>query len=290
MTLDFANPYARIAPALGASAQDFSFGKSVWDVVDGNPDGESVSGVAGISLIDDETGKRRDRDKDKDEGGFSWDDVRDARERMQAEIANITLRNGQFSIFGMTIDEEDMDAAVKDTINNFDAFAAKHNLQGAEKDQFQQWLLYYNSLPEGDPRKADALREMATINRDAAQDIAADANDRKTSRPANEVTREETVDARVAAAVPTADWSAQQTDFAEANGYTEAEAVDFGDRALEVGRGTSVVGSTDLASSFDAGFSAAPEFNAQASGNVQLAQAELQQSSPNQSSPALATL
>jgi len=142
MTLDFANPYARIAPALGASAQDFSFGKSVWDVVDGNPDGESVSGVAGISLIDDETGKRRDRDKDKDEGGFSWDDVRDARERMQAEIANITLRNGQFSIFGMTIDEEDMDAAVKDTINNFDAFAAKHNLQGAEKDQFQQWLIY----------------------------------------------------------------------------------------------------------------------------------------------------
>lgn len=89
---------------------------------------------------------------------------------------------------------------------------------------------------------------------------------------------------------PTDDWSAQQTDFAEANGYTEAEAVDFGGRALEIGRGTSVVGSTDLANSFDAGFSAAPEFNAQASGNVQLAQAELQQSSPNQSGPAIATL
>ena len=209
---------------------------------------------------------------------------------MRAEIENISLRDGTFSIFGMEIDEADMDAAVQDTINNFDAFATKHGLTGQDKDQFHQWLLYYESLPDGDPRKAEALRGMARINREAAQDIAADANDRKTSRPSNAISREETTDARAAAAAPTDDWSAQQTNFAEANGYTEAEAVDFGDRALEVGRGTSVVGSTDLASSFEAGFSAAPEFNAQASGNMQFAQAELQQSAPNQSGPAIAIL
>lgn len=287
--VDLSNPYARITPAMGASAQDFSFGKSIFDVMDGNPDGDSVSGIA-IKSYDDETGNRRGRDKDKDEGGLSWDDVQDARERMRAEIENISLRDGKFSIFGMEIDEADMDAAVKDTLSNFDAFAAKHNLTGQDKDQFQQWLLYYDSLPEGDPRKADAMRNMTRINPGGARAIAEDANAFQGGRLANEVTREETVDARAAEAAPTDDWSAQQTDFAEANGYTEAEAVDFGDRALEIGRGTSVVGSTDLASSFEASFSAAPEFNAQASGNVQLAQAELQQTSPNQSGPAVVTL
>lgn len=177
--IDLSNPYARITPAMGASAQDFSFGKSIFDVMDGNPDGESVSGVAGISLIDEDSAKGRNRDKDKDEGGLSWDDVRVTRERLRAEIESISLSDGQFSIFGMKIAEADMDAAVKDTLNNFDAFAAKHNLQGAEKDQFQQWLIYYNSLPEGDPRKADALRKMATINPGAAHDIAWQANNRE---------------------------------------------------------------------------------------------------------------
>lgn len=279
---DLANPYARFTPALGASAQDFSFGKSIFDVMDGNPDGESVSGVAGISLIDEDSPKGRNRDKDKDEGGLSWDDVQDARERMRAEIENISLRDGKFSIFGMEIDEADMDAAVKDTINNFDAFAAKHNLTGQDKDQFHQWLLYYDSLPEGDPRKAEAMRNMARINPDGARAIAEDANTFQGGRPANAVTREELVTADVAATEDTATFVAARSD-------TLDEANLIGEN-LAAREGLSVVGSTDLASSFEAGFSAAPEFNAQASGNVQLAQAELQQSTPNQSGPAVATL
>lgn len=57
---------------------------------------------------------------------------------------------------------------------------------------------------------------------------------------------------------------------------------------LAVREGMSVAGSSDLASSFEAGFSAAPEFNEQAMGNVQLAEATPLQSVPTASVPTLA--
>lgn len=79
----------RVTPEMSASAQDFAFGKSVWEVVDGNPDGASVSGVAGISLIGSDEVDARGRKKDDDKDGISWDDVMEAQDRIRAEIMRI---------------------------------------------------------------------------------------------------------------------------------------------------------------------------------------------------------
>ena len=49
----------------------------------------------------------------------------------------------------------------------------------------------------------------------------------------------------------------------------------------------SVASSSDLGNSFEAGFSPAPEFNAQALGQTALAQVEPSQSAPNLAGPAL---
>lgn len=151
---DLANPYARFTPALGASAQDFSYGKSIFDVMDGNPDGESVSGVAGISLIDEDSpkGKGRNRDKDADEGGLSWDDVRDARERMREQIR-------QISIAGIPMTREQLDETISD-LSDPDKrdriaqdYASKNNTTLAkardEVDRVSQYLIAKRAMEDG---------------------------------------------------------------------------------------------------------------------------------------------
>ncbi|MEZ5687408.1 MAG: hypothetical protein R3E21_01185 [Caenibius sp.] len=82
---------ARFATTRSASAQDFAFGKSVWEVVDGNPDGASVSGVAGISLIGSDEVDARGRKKDGDEDGIDYQDVMEAGERLQEEKRRLSV-------------------------------------------------------------------------------------------------------------------------------------------------------------------------------------------------------
>ena len=73
--------------------------------------------------------------------------------------------------------------------------------------------------------------------------------------------------------------------FQEATAQISDDA-DVAGLAVEARNGMSLSGASDLANSFEAGFSAAPEFNDQASG-IQLAQAEPVQSAPTVSGPAL---
>lgn len=270
---------ARSAAPLSVSAEDFSFRNS-FDSLKGQTESLSVSGVTGSIDTIEKAVSGRDRDDKKDDNGIGWDDVMEAQDRIRAEIEQIRLVNGRFEIFGMSIAEEDMDAAVADTANNFDKFSAEHSLEGEAKDSFQHWLLYYQGLPEGSPEKALALQEMARIDHDAAQDIAVKANDRRTARPASQVSQQETASANVA----TISDDSRRGELLSAS----VDNVEAADIATLSRTGISAVGATDLAASFEAGFSAAPEFNAAAVGDSQqLAMAEPAQSAQNLSGPAV---
>lgn len=270
----------RYATLRSVSTEDFSFQNS-FDSLKGQTESLSVSGVTGSIDTIDKAVSGRDPDDKKDDNGIGWDDVMEAQDRIRAEIEQIRLANGRFEIFGMSIAEEDMDAAVADTANNFDKFSAEHSLQGEAKDSFQHWLLYYQGLPEGSPEKALALQEMARIDHDAAQDIAVKANDRRTARPASQISQQEANNADITQIADDADYE-----------RATSQLVDRADRAelaVQIRNGTSMAGSSDLAASFEAGFSASPAFNAAAAGgdSQQLAMAEPAPSAQNLSGPAV---
>ncbi|WP_323809536.1 hypothetical protein [Sphingobium baderi] len=268
----------RVTPEMSASAQDFSFGKSVFAVVDGNPDGASVSGVAGISLIGSDEVDARGRKKD--DNGISWDDLADLQREQREARERAIIENGRITMYGMTVAEEDMDEAVSQTLNNFDADAAKFGLEGKDKADYHYWLLVYQNAPDGSPQKATALEQMGAINEGMTKNILANANDRRTARLASHVSQEETNNAYVTQIADDADYE-----------RATSQLVDRADRAelaVQIRNGTSMAGSSDLAASFEAGFSASPEFNAAASGDSQqLAMAEPAASAQNLAGPAV---
>ncbi|MET4131780.1 hypothetical protein ABIE62_000896 [Porphyrobacter sp. MBR-155] len=166
----------RVATPPSASAQDFAFGKSVWEVVDGNPDGASVSGVAGISLIGDDEADARGRKKDDDRDGFGWDDLADLQREQREARERAIIENGRITMYGMTVAEEDMDEAISQTLNNFDADAAKFGLEGKDKADYHYWLLVYQNAPDGSPQKAQALEQMGAINEGMTVHILSEAD------------------------------------------------------------------------------------------------------------------
>lgn len=252
---------ARSAAPPSASAQDFSFGKSVWEVVDGNPDGASVSGVAGISLIGSDEVDAQGRKKDDDKDGIGWDDVTDLqREQREARERAIT-ENGRITMYGMTVAEEDMDGAVSQTLNNFDTDAAKFGLEGKDKADYRYWLLLYQDAPDGSPQKAQALEQMGAINEGMTKNIVNTARQLEIGR-SSAPTLTEASDAGIANVEDNTIWEGARA----AQGFDSEEV----DELSDWGSGQS----SALAFNDDrSGPVVTPQFNFNASGAQQLAQA-----------------
>ena len=279
---------ARFATPPSASAQDFAFGKSVWEVVDGNPDGASVSGVAGISLIGSDEVDARGRRKDEDKDGIGWDDVAEIQREQREARERAILENGQITMFGYTVSEEYLDQAVDNALCDYDAFAARNGLEGKDKDDFHYWAMIYKNAPEGSPQRANALEHMGEISETATTAILQDAQDletRATSKPDIAAAGAAVLDAQGDAAAVVANatrgdvtnndavaaniddnsvWLAAR----EAQGATDEEIADF-----EAARG----GGSDSMAFLDGereGPIITPGFNATAADSQQLAQAQ----------------
>lgn len=289
---DLANPYARFTPALGASAQDFSYGKSIFDVMDGNPDGESVSGVAGISLIDEDSPKGRNRDKDEDEGGLSWDDVRDARERMQEQIRLI-------SIAGIPMTREQLDETISD-LSDPDKrdriaqdYAAKNNTTLAkardEVDRVSQYLIAKRAMEDGiatleqrmliDKFEADpdaAARIKRVLEARSNVNAVAEANHAAVQarvNPEGIIARLRDTDVVRGNAVIANIEDAEVLDQAlAARGYDEEETAVIAARASDTGRSDSMA---FLGGEERSGPVMSQAFNVIAEGNPQMAQANI---------------
>lgn len=94
----------------------------------------------------------------------------DALERIRDGHMSVSYNNGIFTINGVDIEEEALEKTLKDVDNNFDAFAAKHGLEGAEAAQFHMLVQAFNQTDDPDQRM-QYLQDMAKINPDATHDI-----------------------------------------------------------------------------------------------------------------------
>lgn len=251
----------RVTPETSASAQDFAFGKSVWEVVDGNPDGASVSGVAGISLIGSDEVDARGRKKDGDKDGIGWDDLADLQREQREARERAIIENGRITMYGMTVAEEDMDEAVSQTLNNFDADAAKFGLEGKDKADYHYWMLLYQDAPDGSPQKAEALEQMGAINEGMTKNIVNTARQLEIGR-SSAPTLTEASDAGIANVEDNTIWEGARA----AQGFDSEEVDELNDWGS--GQSSALAFNDDRS-----GPVVTPQFNFNASGAQQLAQA-----------------
>ena len=186
-----------------------------------------------------------------------------------AELERISVgySNGQFHMFGMDIDEEDMDAVVADTLENIDDVAIRHDLSAQEKAELQRLLMAYESA-ETPEQKAQILEQIANAQPEVAQEMAKntqiDPEQRNQARlDESEVAQRDTVNL--------------QSDGQFAN--AAASSLD-GSNALAVNvsiREGSYSASASPESMFDMAAYSPPadEFNAAAQGQTVLAQTDL---------------
>lgn len=134
--------------------------------------------------------KREKRDKTNElmELGFS---------RKQALIEQVSYSNGQFHMYGLSIDEEDMDAQVDETLKNIDDIADRHNLSGSEKTDLATLLVAYKQA-ETPQEKAEVLTKIAEKSPEVGREIAQEAASKSEMRKQSELTAQEETSAIVA--------------------------------------------------------------------------------------------
>ncbi|MXO69030.1 hypothetical protein GRI72_09355 [Altererythrobacter marinus] len=185
-----------------------------------------------------------------------------------AEMQSVTYSNGQFHMFGMDIDEEDMDAVVDETLENIDEIAARHGLDAQQTSQLTTWLMAYRNA-ETPEQKAEILGQIAEEHPEIAREMADQTQIDPEMRAQNEL-------------------SADETQNAEINNI-EGE-VEFRQAALQTANETEVEraelarsGMSNAGNPFADTRSPNAEFNAQALDSVRVADADRVQSEPGQS-------
>jgi len=89
----------------------------------------------------------------------------------------VKYANGQFTIGGITVDEEDMDAAIDEMVNEFDAVVAKHDLDTEQSATLFALLTAYQNT-EDPEMKVQLLEQIKDdVSPDVAMDMARRASD-----------------------------------------------------------------------------------------------------------------
>jgi len=233
--------------------------------------GDSLSTKAIEKVIELEERRRKEDDPAGDAGMIA--ELAASQREDLAEMTKVTYSDGQFHMFGMDIDEEDMDAAVDDTLANIDDVAARHDLDPQQAANLTNLLVAYQNA--GSPEeKAEILGQIAEAHPEVAQEMAEQAPVVGERRRQSELSNDEALQRDVAAI-------GDDSDFISARAETLDDASLVEDN-LAVREGVSVASSTDLAGSFEAGFSSASAFNAQSLEGATVAAAEPVQTEPVQ--------
>jgi hypothetical protein len=256
--------------------QDFTFGGTMFDAAFGNAEalggvGEAISDVAIDNRLELERKEREENDPAKD-AGMIVELAASQREELAA-MSKVTYSDGQFHMFGMDIDEEDMDASVAETLENIDDVAARHGLDAQQTANLTNLLVAYQNADTPE-EKAEILGQIAEAHPEVAEEMAENAPVVGERRRQSELSNDEALQRDNTAIV-------DDNSFAEATNAV-ADASDTAELAVEARSGASVAASTDLANSFEAGFSSAPAFNAQGLEGATLAAVEPVQTEPVQ--------
>lgn len=87
----------------------------------------------------------------------------------------VLYANGQFTIGGITVDEEDMDAIVDSMVNEFDTVVAQHNLDAEQSATLFALLTTYQNTDDPE-RKAEILDQIGEVSSDVQADMAQKAS------------------------------------------------------------------------------------------------------------------
>lgn len=94
----------------------------------------------------------------------------------------VLYANGQFTIGGITVDEEDMDAIVDSMVNEFDTVVAQHNLDAEQSATLFALLTAYQNAEDPDV-KAQILQQIKEdVSPEVAIAMAEDAKSRQEQR------------------------------------------------------------------------------------------------------------
>lgn len=184
-----------------------------------------------------------------------------AEEQLKRLSNPVLYTNGQFTIGGLTVDEEDMDATVDSMVQEFDAVVAKHNLDTEQSAALFALLTAYQNTE--DPQvKAQILDQIAEdVSPDVQHDMAKIANDIGNPETKRFMSSLETQDQNVAL-------SNNETERMEAR-------TQIVDNQTTVRKATlaETLGDVGPSLSFEDMMAASDEFNPAASGNVSVVEA-----------------
>ena len=194
---NMSNPFARAEA--GQDHVDYAefVGERAFDTMGFADSDGAANGRAGTQEVDGnkleekelllEKREKRDKVNELMELGFSM---------REAHIANVTYSNGQFHMFGKSIDEEDMDAQVDETLKNIDSIADRHNLSGQDKVELTTLLMAYQQA-ETPQEKAEILTKIAEQQPEIAYEISEKAFEKQEVRKQSELTNNEEQDADI---------------------------------------------------------------------------------------------
>lgn len=147
------NPNAIPTPSI--YAQDFTFGGTMFDAAFGNAEALSGVGSAVADVAAEERIKLEAKERKKDDPAGDASIIVELAEKQREYIA-ATYSNGQFHMNGYAIDEEDVNAEVASTLENYDQFADDMNLQGQQRGEVHSILVAIRAA-ENSPHEQTVL-------------------------------------------------------------------------------------------------------------------------------------
>lgn len=269
--------------------QDFNFGGTMFDALFGNAEalGGVGAGISDVALEERMALEAEDRKKDDPAGDASM--ITELAERQRADLQRI-------SVGGIDLSAEEWDN-VRENLSDPATLAIiedRLRAQGKTEAEIQQGVYLArvaadiaekrgNGLPlTAEERAVEQRLQSDPEARRLAQDVAEIAREAPETVAQNELTNDQVQNAETEQIGSTDAYLEAREQFASQNGYDGTEAVEYAETALAVRDGISNAGNP-----FADTRSPNSEFNAQAAGDVRLAQATPVQTAPTISAPTL---
>ena len=275
-----------VLPEPSVYFQDFTFGASMFEALKGNA--EALSGV-GASISDvaiEERMKLEEEERKKDDPASDAGMITELAERQRAAMQKISVGGVE-----LTLAEWDEIAEALENPAIVEALDKELEAQGRSQAERAD-IIYLTRMGANIARKEARGQPLTSEERAVQQRLETDPVAQQRFQTGTEAVRnlpEHVSQANLSVADRVERDVASIDDdvaFVSARSSTLDDASLVEDN-VAVREGMSVASSSDLGNSFEAGFSPAPEFNAQALGQTALAQVEPSQSAPNLAGPAL---
>ncbi|APG63115.1 hypothetical protein LPB140_10335 [Sphingorhabdus lutea] len=160
-----------VIPEPSVYFQDFNFGGTMFDALFGNA--EALSGVgAGISDVALEERmalEAEDRKKDDPMDASLIAELGVQQREELLAMTTATYANGQFTMFGMTVEEEDLSTAIDDALEDFDAYCDRHKIPEAERASHYTFLMALKAAPPEE--QARMMTERAQSSPEGASEM-----------------------------------------------------------------------------------------------------------------------